>query len=294
MRRYLFLGANWLLVPMSFFERIFHTSHIVKVLEQEVHSTHLSRPVRLTVILPPDYGNPAFFFSHYRLLLLNDGQDFPALQLEQTLNHLYQHDRLKKIIVVGIHANHDRLYEYGTAHQVDFKNRGNKAGQHTNFVLTELLPYMEHQFRLKRGPENRVIAGFSLGGLSALDIAWNHPQVFAKVGVFSGSLWWRKKAFEDGYDDYNDRIMHVQVRQHTQKPSLKFWFQTGTEDEIADRNNNGVIDAIDDTLDLMTELNAKGFMQGVDYQYVEIQGGQHNFQTWSQVMPTFLLWAFGK
>lgn len=294
MIRYLFLGLILSLFSMSFLERIFHTGHVVKVLEQDIYSTNLHRNVRLTVLLPPEYHHPAYFLSHYRLLIFNDGQDFPSLRMEQVLNEMYQHDQLKKIIVVGVHANHDRLFEYGTAHQADYKNRGHRAAQHSDFVVRELIPHLEHHFRLKKGPEHRIIAGFSLGGLSAIDIAWNHPQHFSKVGVFSGSFWWRKKAFEDGYDDHNDRIMHVQVRQASHKPSLKFWFQAGTEDETSDRNNNGIIDAIDDTLDLMTELRHKGYQEHKDFTYVEVPAGRHDQATWSRVMPEFLRWAVGR
>ena len=45
--------------------------------------------------------------------------------------------------------------------------------------------------------KEKSFCGFSLGGLSALDIVWNHPTEFTKVGVFSGSLWWRTVSQSD-------------------------------------------------------------------------------------------------
>ena len=44
------------------------------------------------------------------------------------------------------------------------------------------------------------------------------------------------------------------VKQGPKRGRLKFWLEAGTKDEAADRNNNGIIDAIDDTLDLITAL----------------------------------------
>ena len=66
-----------------------------------------------------------------------------------------------------------------------------------------------------------------------------------------------------------------------------------------DRNNNGIIDSIDDTTDLIDELVKKGYHRDTDghrrdIRYVEIKGGKHNQDTWSAIMPDFLTWAFSK
>ncbi|MBC7893631.1 MAG: esterase family protein [Sphingobacteriaceae bacterium] len=252
-------------------------------------SQQLHRAVELTILLPPGYSAAA---GRFPVLYLNDGQDMDRLGMTALLDSLYEKKSLPPLVVVGIHANQDRLNEYGTADQADYKGRGAKAGRYTQFVLSELMPFIEKSVRVDTGPAATVIAGFSLGGLSALDLAWSHPERFGKVGVFSGSLWWRKKAYEFGYDDHTDRIMHTLIRATAHQPALKFWFEAGTEDETSDRNKNGVIDAIDDTLDLMKELRVKGYRDEVDFEYVEVSGGKHNQETWAGVMPDFLHWAF--
>ena len=78
----------------------------------------------------------------------------------------------------------------------------------------------------------------------------------------------------------------------SKKPDLKFWFQTGTDDERSDRNKNGVIDSIDDTLDLIAELTKKGYRPFYDVHYLEMKDGKHNTGTWAEAMPHFLKWAF--
>jgi enterochelin esterase-like enzyme len=84
------------------------------------------------------------------------------------------------------------------------------------------------------------------------------------------------------------------VNPKLQTPNSKpqFWLQTGTEDEKDDRNHNGIIDSIEDTLDLIAELERKGFRWGRDIRYVEVKGGHHDQATWSAIMPDFLTWAF--
>jgi hypothetical protein len=58
-------------------------------------------------------------------------------------------------------------------------------------------------------------------------------------------------------DDDKHRIMHEQIKKGKFIPWLKFFFECGALDEIADRNNNGVIDAIDDTLELIKSCKKK-------------------------------------
>ena len=62
------------------------------------------------------------------------------------------------------------------------------------------------------GLREKAFAGFSLGGLMALDIVWKHPNQFSKAGIFSGSLWWRSiDQTEEEYDDDKHRIMQQPV-----------------------------------------------------------------------------------
>lgn len=253
-------------------------------------SVPLNRAVRLTLILPPHYAESS---TPLPVLYLNDGQDIPRLDLTHTLDSLYARQAIRPFVLVGMHANADRIQEYGTAARADYLNRGSKAHQYTDFVLTELLPYIQKRYHVSSDPTQTAIAGFSLGGLSAFDIGFHHPDRFSRVGVFSGSFWWRKKAFSSAYDDDTDRIMHNLVRESPTKPAVTFWLQTGTNDETSDRNNNGVIDSIDDTLDIIKELEKKGFNQPAAIRYVEVPGGEHNQHTWGAIMPDFLTWAFG-
>lgn len=228
--------------------------------------------------------------TEYALLLLNDGQDAEAMKLDKLLHRVK--DDIQPLMVVAIHAG-DRLSEYGVAGMPDYKNRGAEAQTYALFVVQELLPWIESRFPISKNPERRAFAGFSLGGLSAFDQVWNRPDLFSRCGVFSGSFWWRSKALDAGYTDA-DRIAHQLVRMGKYRAGMRFWFQAGTADESCDRNNNGVIDAIDDTLDLITELIMKGYKLKSDVVYYEVAGGKHDIQTWTKVFPVFLKWAFKK
>ncbi|MHB1922659.1 MAG: alpha/beta hydrolase [Chitinophagaceae bacterium] len=250
-------------------------------------SSHfLHRRVLFHILLPSDFKGG----QHYPLLVLNDGQDMKALGIKRILDSLLRLRVIPPILVVGVDAG-NRLQEYGVAGHPDYAHRGSDAGAYTKFILMELMPALKIRFSIRKFNPS-VIAGWSLGGLSAMDIAWNHPAHFSKVGVFSGSFWWRSKALGPGYTD-QDRIMEAEVRKDKYKKGLKFWMEAGTHDETSDRNHNGMIDAIEDTRDLIGELEKKGYRSLQDIQYVEIKNGEHNISTWKKILPNFLIWAFG-
>ena len=252
-------------------------------------SLALDRDVRLDIYLPPDYATQTRHV--YPFVLFNDGQDLPRMAFQEILADQFSSKKTPPIIAIGIYTSNERIREYGTARQPDYKGRGDKAGAYTAFIMKELLPHLYRQYRLSDIAAHRAIAGFSLGALSAFDIGWANSQVFGTIGVFSGALWWRwSPVLPDDPDA--DRIMHDIVQQTDElNDNQYFWFQCGTLDEDDDRNNNGVIDSIDDTLDLMKALQKKGFREA-SMRYLEIEDGHHDPETWGKAMPDFLAWAF--
>ena len=254
--------------------------------ELTLKSEILNRDVVCTLYLPEmdDVIEPL------HLLLLNDGQDLPTMQYSQILHTLYQKRQIKPVLTVGITAG-ERLKEYGISGQPDFKGRGAEAEQYRRFVVEELMPAITENTGISTFASS-TMGGFSLGALSAFDIAWHHTEIFNKVGAFSGSFWWRSKDLKKGYTD-RFRIAHKMVRETPHKPELKFWFEAGTQDEKSDRNKNGIIDSIDDVTGLIMELYKKGYQRGTDVTYIELIGGKHDVETWGKMMPDFLIWAYG-
>lgn len=251
-------------------------------------SRALEREVRVTVLLPPGYFESKN--TTFPLLFFNDGQDMEEVGMADILENLYQQQKIRPLIVVALHADRDRMQEYGTAHQPDYRHRGARAALHTQFVTQELIPTLRQRYRCT--PADWAYAGFSLGGLSAFDVAWHHPALFSKIGVFSGSFWWRSEPSRDADPDAH-RIVIDMLATDFKRNNLQFWLQTGTNDETDDRNGNGVIDSIDDTLDVIKGLKKLGYQEGKDIRYVEVEGGEHNLPTWRTVLPDFLQWGFG-
>ena len=257
------------------------------VQQKAIASKHLNRQVIIDIYFPKEMN----IQEYISLLLINDGQDLAEMDFSGIADQLTESNMIHPLLCIGIHANKDRKNEYGTACQTDFEGRGKHSAAYQRFLVEELIPFIHIEVGLEQF-SSIGIAGFSLGGLSALDTMWNHPEIFSIAGVFSGSLWWRTKSLKDDYDDETDRIMHQQIKKRRYVPGLRFYFTTGSLDETADRNNNGIIDSIDDTLALIKDLEALGYNTTYDIKYLNYEDGKHDIATWARALPSFLLWAF--
>lgn len=254
----------------------------------EFQSASLGRHVRIdfyNMPFPKDHGEMS-------LLLVNDGQYLAEMEFDGMLANLHRESRFRPLMIAAIHAGPGRRHEYGMSSAVDCQGLGSRALDYERFIITELLPFI----RLRYAGYTFVdtgFAGFSAGGLSALDIAWNHADIFSRVGVFSGALWWRSvDKLNKEYDPWEHRLMHRHIRDTAFRPGMKLFFQCGEKDEWEDRNNNKIIDSIDDTLDLIRVLVRKGYREGQDIRYLQMPNGKHEVRTWAVAFPDFLRWGW--
>jgi enterochelin esterase-like enzyme len=261
----------------------------IKQQEDELYSRHLQRQVKLTIISTPIPDDKA----ELNLLILNDGQDMGKLNIKAIADSLYKKNLIQPLIIVGITAG-DRMKEFGVAGTKDFMNRGDKADNYAAFIDNELYAFAKKKAGVRKF-KSVVLAGFSLGGLSAFDIAWDHADKIDKVGVFSGSFWWRDK--DDKAADYSDdknRIIINKIRSSRKKPHLQYWFYAGASEETGDRDKDGITDVVDDTRDLVALIKSKNVCLPEEVIYNEEANGKHDQTSWSKQLPAFLIWAFGR
>ena len=260
----------------------------IKENKDSVYSRHLKKKIELVIIRTPVPKDK----NSYNLLLLNDGQDIEQLRVTQIMDSLLGKKLLKPLVVVAI-KTFDRMREYGVAGYPDYKKNGSAAEKYAEFVDYELIPFIKKKSGVKKF-DTITIAGCSLGGLSAFDIAWDHADKIDKVGVFSGSFWYRDKdASDSAYSDDKDRLIINKIRSSRKRPHLKYWFYAGGKEETADRDKDGIIDVIDDTKDLIDLIRNKKVCPPGDIQYTEVRDATHDYNSWSRVFPQFLLWADG-
>lgn len=243
-------------------------------------------PREVRVYLPPEPVTPST-----PVLVALDGQNMAAWRLEPALTGLAGLGRYAVPLVVAIASGAERLDEYGLAGMPDYAGRGRRAAEFQRFVTGTVLPAVRARYGITADPARTGVMGASLGGLAAFDLAWRHPDIFGFAGIFSGSFWWRG---EDGPPAVRQasRLAHRQVRATPARSAApRLWFMAGTREEADDRDGNGVIDAVQDTTELIDELARRGLRRGGNLAYEQVEGGEHNEATWARGLPAFLVWA---
>jgi enterochelin esterase-like enzyme len=79
-------------------------------------------------------------------------------------------------------------YDSAKAIQEDLKDGGRGESGMGRFLTRELIPYVDAHYNTQNSPEGRYIGGYSMGGYFALEIAFQHPDLFCKAGAFNPAL----------------------------------------------------------------------------------------------------------
>ncbi len=154
---------------------------------------------KVWMYLPPDYKTSK---KKYPVIYMHDAQNLfddktsyvGEWKIDETLNKLFK-ETGKGFIVVGIeHGGKERVNEYTPwSHE---KYGGGKGKQYVHFIVNELKPYIDTNYRTKSKQKHTAIIGSSLGGLISYYAALTYPDVFGKVGALSTSFWFSDKVFE--------------------------------------------------------------------------------------------------
>lgn len=218
-------------------------------------------PMQFSVYLPPGYDRASG--QRYPVLYLNDGQDSAAMGLPRTLAELRAAHAIKPAIVVAIDMPKDRMATYGLSDPVLGRSLtghsrvgpiGTDAHAYSEWVTRQLVPYMDSHYRTQASASGRTVLGGSLGGLNAFNLGWQYPGRFAQAGAFSPSFWLSAASG----DVQPVRLAQAMVESTRPPEDLRLWLAVGTEEETDDRDGDGLNDALDDVLDVVDALGARG------------------------------------
>ncbi len=231
------------------------------------------------VYLPPDYNDT---HCAYPVLYLHDGQNLfdPATAfagndwgLDDLAEELIQSGQIEPLIIVGIYnAGEKRMAEY--THVRDRRGRGGRARAYGKFLVEELKPFIDGEYRTLGDPANTGLGGSSLGGLVTLYLGLHYPDTFGKLIIMSPSVWWANRA-----------ILR-EVRRVRERLPQKIWLDIGTcEGQDPDA-------CVKNAEELAEALVAKGWQPEVDFMFVEDQGAGHDEKAWGYRMRAALQFLF--
>lgn len=218
----------------------------------------------IQVWLPRGYAlNTA---KRYPVLYMHDGQNvfvpggpFGTWQAEVTTAQLIQRARVREIIIVAIDNSSQRSAEYVP----EFANSTVNNTRYNQFIVGELKPYIDANYRTLPGRETTAVAGSSFGGIASCVLALDQSATFGRVGVFSPSFW---------AGNTKNRVTAGGISMST-----RVYMDAG------DTSDDGDI-----TLSVRDALLARGRVLNVDLFFQIGLFQQHNEAAWSQRFPQML------
>jgi len=239
-------------------------------------SRYLSTPRDIVVYLPPGYQAggrcPVFYLQDGQNLFdpatAFAGQDWRA---DVTADELIRAGAIEPVILVGIYNTGVRRVSEYTPTRDPRHRKGGKADRYAVMLARELKPFIDRQYRTNRAAAHTGIGGSSLGGLVSLEAGLLYPRVFGRLAVLSPSVWWHERSI----------LGMLRCSDLTVRPRI--WLDAGTEE-------GGPV--IPDLRILRDALLEKGWHEGADLHYCEVEGAGHNEHAWGARFGAVLQYLF--
>lgn len=103
-------------------------------------------------------------------------------------------------------------------------------------LLKNILPYVEKNYRVLANPQNRAIAGLSMGGGQTLRVALRNPDLFAYIGVWSSGV-----NPQTGADFEQLNAAFLDHADKTNKAVKVFWVGVGEKDPLANASAKNLV-----------------------------------------------------
>jgi predicted alpha/beta superfamily hydrolase len=155
---------------------------------------------------------------------------------------------------------------------VDPHHGGGGAAPYARFLVEELKPFVDSTYRTDPRPAATGVIGSSLGAVVSLWLGLEHPDVFTRIGAVSPAAW-----FAGG-----DLVRRVSAARGT---GLRVWVDIGTAEGTS---NAGRRVWLDDARALRDALVARGYREGQDLHYEEVEGAVHNEAAWASRIDRIL------
>lgn len=268
---------------------------------QNFSSQYVS-PRNVDVMLPPGYADDPT--RKYPILLMHDGQmlfdstttwNHQEWGVDETIEKLIAEQKIPPIIVVGVWNTEKRFVEYlpqqpamlfpdSTINTLrGFSKTDVQSDLYLRFLTTELLPFLETEYRIAPGKENHYIAGSSMGGLISLYAICQYPDIFGGAACLS-THW--PVAFDNNHPELAQTLI-AYFGDHLPDPkNHKIYFDYGTE------TLDSLYQPHQEQMD--AQMAARGYVQPQNWLTKAFPGADHSESAWNARLNIPLEFLFGK
>jgi pimeloyl-ACP methyl ester carboxylesterase len=253
-------------------------------------SAFLGPSRHVEIWLPPGYEGASS--TRYPVLYMHDGQNLfdPRIAstgvdwgVDESVVRLVARGVIPPIIVVGVWSTAARATEYSPWHD---------APDYARFLIEELMPRVDREFRTRTGPANTAVMGSSMGGLLSYYLVTHHADVFGACGCMSTHFPLSEAVASQvlgiastGIPDTTPYVTRDIASGQPVPPGARYWFDHGTLGlDSAYAPTHGAVRAW---------LLRQGLVEGRDFVIRRYEGATHNEASWRARLEDPLAFIFG-
>ena len=252
----------------------------------EHHDGFSSRHVRsrnVDVWLPPSYRRDEE--GRFPVVYMQDGQNLfdpetssigVAWEVDRAMERLIDEGRVREAILVGIWKTEIRYQEYmprrplespdGRRIKAELESQYGSAvlsDRYLTFLVEELKPFVDREYRTLSGRGDTVIAGSSMGALISLYAVCEYPETFGGAGCLS-THW-----------PVGEGIVIEYLRESLPPPGAhRFYFDLGTR--TLDESYEPYQERADGV------MKTAGYVEGRDWISRTFHGAEHSERAWRE------------
>lgn len=257
----------------------------------DVRSAYLGPTRHIEIWLPPGYDTASS--TRYPVLYMSDGQNLfdPRIAntgvdwgVDEAVVRLVQRGVIPPIIVVGAWSTADRGPEYSP---------WQRAPDYAGFLINELMPRVNREFRTLTGPGHTAVMGSSMGGLLSFYLVTHHADVFGACGCMSTHFPLSEAmvtrvfpgAVTAATPDTTPYIVRDIAAGMTVPRGARYWFDYGAL---------GLDSAYGPSHEAVRAwLLRQGLVEGRDFVIRRYEGATHNEASWRARLEDPLAFLFG-
>ena len=252
-----------------------------------VGSTVANIPGRpITILLPRGYAENTW--KKYPVVYFHDGQNiffpggpFGTWDADRIANYETSQGRMREAILVAIPNGNaygsNRLEEYlpdGDSIVYLGSPYTGKAASYAQWMLDNLAPTLDYNFRTFGDAANTLTAGSSMGGLVCDYLGLTRANRFGIVGIFSPAYW--------AADNY-------MLTRSPGAGTARAFVSMGTAESSSGESSSNVY--WQDAVGAYSSFVSGGRAINRDLIFAGVAGGSHSESAWSRLLPQFFGWA---
>ena len=250
---------------------VFFSAKAAKTDTIQVFSPSMNKSIKTCVITPDDYKKSNKKFPVVYLLHGYSGnygswaKDFKDLarQVDQY-----------GFIVIGVDGNFSSWY---------FDSPIDPTFKYETYVIKELVPFVDKNYKTIASREGRAISGLSMGGHGALYLSFRHQDVFGAAGSMSGGV--DIRPFPENWDIKKRLGTLTEFPENWEKNTVTNMLELVKYNKLKMIIDCGVDDFF---MDVNRELHNKMLALKINHDYIE-RPGKHNIEYWENSLKFQLL-----